>query len=47
MFEDMDNQVQEELEYILPDDYEEEAEETTEAEKEGSEVAEEVETTEE
>lgn len=47
MFEDMDNQVQEELDYILPDDYEEEAEETTEAETEESEVAEEGETAEE
>ncbi len=36
----MDNQVQEELDYILPDDYEEEAEDTTEAEQEESEVLE-------
>jgi len=36
----MDNQVQEELDYILPDDYEEEAENTTETETEESEVVE-------
>ena len=43
----MDNQVQEELEYILPDDYEEETEETTEEEVVESEVAEDGEATEE
>lgn len=43
----MDNQVQEELDYILPDDYEEETEDTTEAETEESEVGEEAEATEE
>lgn len=42
----MDNQIQEELDYILPDDYEEEAEETTEAEMEESEVTEATEETE-
>lgn len=42
----MDNQVQE-LDYILPDDYEEEAEETTEADTEELEVGEEAEATEE
>ena len=42
----MDNQVQE-LDYILPDDYEEEAEDTTEAETEELEVGDEAEATEE
>lgn len=42
----MDNQVQE-LDYILPDDYEEEVEETTEADTEESEVGDEAEATEE